>query len=664
MPSGQLSDGVGGESQARMNRRLSTNITFQNEADRQDTIDRLYQKTRRGIIQDFATSIHANLKPIAVDEIYATCEAVSDHDLVRFRQAVLGAILRYEEVHPDQQYSALKDWMNDDMNDIEKARREIASWMDNPKIAYFDTETTGLEAPHVPWGIGSCNVNGETLAAFEIRTLDEKGDPITITPEASKVTGMGSERIAGFNALEYHEIAIKELEDLMQGGFILTGYNTQFDRGMICRALMNATGRLRHIATNPTLERDRLIERIEAIRQYFKEPSHWLETKDTFVRAIGLDPNDTPGRRTRLQDVARATNALTSEENQQHGALADCQLLARIVCNIRKELEEMASKKPAPVAKATEEIQIEPENTGEWPQDAVEHIETLNKALREKEIETTQIKTQYDLIYAANLSLAERVRELENLCEQYQQADGIRHHEARELTWCDLEINGFRFNWTIREGEPVEAAVESAFKTVRALQAIRDTEKVKTFRVGLRDNWQPLKGFEKPANGQKPADEQPPADELEQRRNERPATPKGTPPAANKPNTPPPAKPATPPQQQQPSNQGKTTGEKKQQLCDRIVRHQIDGQNTYDLPFTLSNGKPADRPFAPSKKDTGALEKTLLAAGYDLNSFELGTEYDLPILVEWTVGQQIPKSDPPKFYRDNMTFTIQSSEPF
>ena len=64
----------------------------------------------------------------------------------------------------------------------------------------------------------------------------------------------------------------------------------------------------------------------------------------------------------------------------------------------------------------------------------------------------------------------------------------------------------------------------------------------------------------------------------------------------------------------------------------------------------------------PSKKDTGALEKALLAAGYTADSFEVGTEYDLPIKVEWTVGNQIPKSEPPKYYRDNMTFTLAAAD--
>lgn len=640
-------------------KRLDTNVKHNPESQRLYNEARKYEQIRQHEIIMQADKAGIGLTPVEFDDLMHTADSLSQGVFSGFQAVVSQQLASLGKAHPERiRYSVLNDWMNDEMSDIEKAKREIVSWATNPRIVAFDTETTGLlDEGHVPVTAAASTLEGISLCDITMQALDEKGNVIQITEKASQANHLTDEMIASFPPLEHNEVAIISLESLMHDGRILAGYNTQFDRGMICRTLMNATGRLRRVRNEVDPDIDRTIERLTQLRSYFSDPTHWLETKDIFTRAIGLEPYPGPGKYTRLEDVARATRALTDGESQEHGALADCQLIAKIVQNIRKELNEMPKPKTAAkgqipaTANPAEDESAEGtvETTQEWPQDALDHIDTLETALKEKEDELTNLMARY-------MQYGDRIRELENLCEQYQQTDGIKHHEARELTWCDLEINGFRFNWTIREGETVEAAVESAFKTVRALQAIRDTEKVKTFRVGLRDNWQPLKGFEKGRDGNErisqPSNEAP---EQQQHQNERPATPKGNqPPAANKPSAP-------PQQQQSQAPQGKTTGEKKQQQCDRIIRHQIDGMNTYDLPFTLSNGKPADRPFAPSKKDTGTLEKALIAAGFDPNTWEIGTEYDLPILVEWTVGPQIPKSDPPKFYRDNMTFTIKQA---
>lgn len=639
-------------------RRLDMNVKHNPESQRLYNEARKYEQIRQHEIIIQADKAGIGLTPVEFDDLMHTADSLSQGVFSGFQTVVSQQLASLGKAHPERiRYSVLNDWMNDEMSDIEKAKREIVSWANNPKIVAFDTETTGLlDEGHVPVTAAACTMEGISLCDITMQALDEKGNVIQITEKASQANHLTDEIIAAFPPLENNEVAIISLESLMQDGRILAGYNTQFDRGMICRALMNATGRLRRIYNENSPDVNRAIERLTQLRSYFSDPTHWLETKDTFTRAIGLEPYPGPGKYTRLEDVARATRALTDGESQEHGALADCQLIAKIVQNIRKELNEMPKPKTAakgpfpPAANPADNDPTDPEPAKDQAVEAAkaeitEYIESLENSLNEAQ-------ERIDAFEKNHVTMSARIRELENLCEQYQQTDGIKHHEARELTWCDLEINGFKFNWTIREGETVEAAVESAFKTVRALQAIRDTEKVKTFRVGLRDNWQPLKGFEKSRDGNERIS-QPSNEAPAQPQNERAATPKGNQPhAANK--------PSVPPQQQSQAPQGKTTGEKKQQQCDRIVRHQIDGQNTYDLPFTLSNGKPADRPFAPSKKDTGTLEKALIAAGFDPNTWEIGTEYDLPILVEWTVGPQIPKSDPPKFYRDNMTFTIKS----
>lgn len=291
----------------------------------------------------------------------------------------------------------------------------------------------------------------------------------------------------------------------------------------------------------------------------------------------------------------------------------------------------------------------ETETVVEWPQDALDHISTLETALKQAEERATFIEGN-----AAKMG--ERIRELENLCEQYQNDETVKHHEARDVTWSDIEINGFQFNFTRREGETVDQSINAILDHVRVMQTLKSMEKVVTLRVGLKGDWKSLKGFDKPTNGKPTADEQPPADE-------KPATPKGNqPPAANKPNMPPPAnKPAQPaaPQGNQPPT-GKVQGAKASQLYTGLIRHQIDGLNTYDLTFILANGKPADKPIPVSKRDTAALEKALANVGWTPDNFELGTAYDVKILNEWTWGKptNADKPDGPRFH-DGATFTVQ-----
>lgn len=644
-----------------MSRRLAaTTIPQYSESQRLEAEARSYVKVRQAYVQEAADRAHLHLSIMEAQAIDQTADSFSQGSFPGFCAKVDREIADFARKNPDKvRHSVLEDWMNEAMNDQEKARREIAGWMDNPKIAYFDTETTGFfDEGHVPVNIAACGHEDNKLCFIQIAPLNEKGESISITEGASKANHLTDAMLAGYQPLEEAEWAIRELEMLAEGGYLLTGYNTKFDRDMMCRALDYAIARL-GIVTQPidhSPDDIHLTERIQALRTYFKDPSHWLETKDVFCRAVGEEPYPGPGKYLKLEDIARRTNALTADETQAHGALADCQLLARIVRNIRKETEDMAPKQPkaAPVEKTEPEQQ-------EWPESAKEYTTQLETSLSDLQAQYEVLSTDHEGKKAECDILRHRITELEDQCERYAQSDGTRkHHEAGDVTWSDIEINGFQFNFTRREGITVEQSIEAIMDHIRIMQALKANEKVVTLRVGLKGDWKPLKGFDKPANGKPASDEQP--------TDERPATPKNTPAVANKPNVPPPAKPANAPAPQsgQPAQQptGQTTGAKKSQQCDRIVRHQIDGQNSYDLPFTLSNGKPADRPFAPSKKDTGALEKALLAAGYDLNSFELGTEYDLPILVEWTVGNQIPNSNPTKYYRDNMTFSITVNEPF
>ncbi len=620
-------------------------MKLNSEAQQFEAAARHYTKERRAYIQSIANEARIALKPLEMDAIYDTANGISQGAFGAFKEAANRELADFLKKNPDRvRHSAFDDWMDESMNDQEKARREIASWGNNPKIVYFDTETTGwFDEGHVPVTAAACNVEDTALCDIKLAPLNDKGEFISITEGASKANHLTDAVIAGYQPLEENEWAIRELEILMESGYILTGYNTKFDRDMMCRALNWAMDR---IYQNPDPDVLAIYKRLEILLAYFKQPENWLETKDAFCRAVGEEPYPGPGKYLKLEDIARRTNALTADEKQAHGALADCQLLARIVRNIRKEIEDtMPKPKNAPVAKETEEIQTEPET--ELSAETQQYIETLETSLNALQGEKEVLETRHE-------KALDRIRELENQCEQYQQGDGLKHHEARSICFTDIVINGYPVNFTVREGYTPEAAVEDVFKHVRTLMLIQLDKRVTSFKVGIqaRSDFREMKAV---SNGKPVADEQPPADD-------RPATPKGNPPpAANKPNMPPKPANAPAPQQQQPGNppQGKTTGEKKSQQCDRIIRHQIDGQNTYDLPFTLNNGKPAERPFAPSKKDTAALEKALLAAGYDLNTLDIGTEYDLPIKVEWTVGNQIPNSNPPKYYRDNMTFTIE-----
>lgn len=644
----------------RHTRRLSTDVQLCPEAQQLEAKARQYTKERRGYIQDKASAAGVSLKPLEMDAIYNIADSTSQGALSVFKETANRELADFLKKNPDRvRYSALVDWMNEDMNDQEKARREIASWLDNPKIAYFDTETTGFyDEGHVPITAAACSVESTKLVDIQLAPLNEKGEPISITEGASKANHLTDAILAGYQPLEENEWAIRELEILAEGGYILTGYNAKFDRDMMTRAIQFASTRT-ELSFTPGLETpenkntSQLLERLTALLTYFKQPEHWLETKDTFCRAVGEEPYPGPGKYLKLEDIAHRTNTLAPGETQAHGALADCQLIARIVRNIRKELEDMAPKpKAAPVAKQTEEVQTEPESTG-LSAETQQYIDTLENSLNEAQARIDAFETDH-------VKMGTRIRELENLCEQYAQDETVKHHEARDVTWSDIEINGFQFNFTRREGITIEQSIEAIMDHIRIMQALKANEKVVTLRVGLKGDWKPLKGFDKPTNGQKPADDnyQPPA-------NDRPATPKGNqPPAANKPNVPAPAKPANAlaPQQQPAGNpQGKTTGEKKQQQCSGIKRGINEDGKTYKYSLTfLIKGEPAQYPLSITKKrDVETLETALREAGYSLDAFNLGVEYDFPMLVEWTVGGET-KPGSGKFFRDNMTFTIQA----
>lgn len=395
------------------------------EADRLETESRRYTHERRAAILEIADSLSLGLTPVEMEKIYIHANGVSQGNMATFKIEAARKVTELGTARPVRAHGgAMQRWFNDALDNQQKARLDVADWYDEKNYVYLDIEATGLTDDDVPVEIAMCDCNGESIMELYTEPLDGKGEPVHMSKSATEITGYNDDDLWQFQPLENYPYDWLKFEVMH---VVFVAFNAWQDQRYLVRALKNAVER------HP--ERRDLADAMK----YIQNRAHWIDTRPALVEAIGLNPETPTGRFAKLEDVARAVNALPPGEDQDHSALSDAQLLAAIVRNIRQESEGMGV------------------------------IDDQTAEIKRLEKENNELRNQIEAGRASS-----------------------PHHEARTVMFTNIVVGvgdeQYPVNFTIREGMTADRAVADVFEHIKGLMLIRNDKRVTSFAVGWPTN--------------------------------------------------------------------------------------------------------------------------------------------------------------------------------
>jgi DNA polymerase III epsilon subunit-like protein len=314
------------------------------------------------------------------------------------------------------------------MGDTDRlAQQSIATWLSRSSTVFLDTETTGVSDKDVPISLGAISNTGEVLAGWKIRPLDGAGNIIPVSDSAFHVNGITTTEAVTYSPFEMHLAA---MEALVSRAPVFFCYNFSFDRKKILTMFDFATQRA--IRAND----HRLQERLEVVRAYLHDTTHWCECKEVFAAACGLDRGQQGSRYVKLIHCARVAGLIKDDEEQAHGAVEDALLLYGI-CKHYESIHQPT--KEAPVTIETTSQTIVPQSTAPIIPPSVMPLTTIS-------------------------------------------LPAPQHPEAPVVAYTDLIINGHKICVTARSGSTAQDVYDTVMTALfGGLRMIRADEQVKEY---------------------------------------------------------------------------------------------------------------------------------------------------------------------------------------